>query len=211
MGQVEIVSREKDLAVCGQAGSAREMMEAIAQLKPDAVMMDMVLPDKEGLEIIKDVQSQYPHLPVLVVSMREEAYYAPRVLRAGARGYIMKSEGAERIVAAIRLVLGGQVAVSPVQTRRLLESVAGGNPKGTIASPEDKLTDREMEVLNLFGEGWSTEEIAQKLHLSAKTVDVHRAHIKEKLNLATTPEFLRFAIKWVNARARSLPSSGESS
>jgi DNA-binding NarL/FixJ family response regulator len=201
LGQVETLNREPDLMVCGQAGTAREAMEAIAKLKPDLVVTDFTLPDKTGLEMIKDIQALHPGLPVLVVSMHEENFYAPRVLRAGGRGYVMKSEGAERVVAAVRIILGGQIALSPVMAARALESFSGQAGK-TGTTPEESLSDRELEVLRLFGAGWSTEEIAQKLHLSAKTVDVHRAHIKEKLGCRTTPEFLRFAIRWVAAEDR---------
>lgn len=195
-GQADLLSREQDLMVCGEAGTAREAMEAIAKLKPDIVLMDMALPDKEGLELIKDIQAIHPGLPVLAMSMQEESLYAARVLRAGGRGYVMKAEGPERLVAAIRTVLSGQIAVSPRMSAKILESVAA--PSGRIGSgPETKLSDRELEVMRLFGEGWSTDEIAQRLHLSPKTVDVHRMHIKEKLELKTTPEFTRFAIRWV--------------
>jgi len=197
LGQVETLNREADLTVCGQAGTARETMDAISRLKPDVLLMDLTLPDKEGLELIKDVQALHVALPVLVCSMHDEAFYAARVLRAGARGYIMKSEGPEKLVAALRTVLSGQIALSPQMSARLLEAYSGAKTGGT---PEDKLTDRELEVLRLFGEGWSTEEAAQKLHLSPKTVDVHRGKIKEKLSLATTPEFLRFAIRWVQSQ-----------
>jgi DNA-binding NarL/FixJ family response regulator len=201
---VETLNREPDLTVCGQAGTTRETMEAVARLKPDLVVTDFTLPDKDGLEMIKDLQALHPGLPVLVVSMHEEAFYAPRVLRAGGRGYVMKSEGPEKIVAAVRTILGGQIALSPLMAARALESFSGQAGKSGTA-PEDKLTDRELEVLRLFGEGWSTEEIAKKLHLSAKTVDVHRGHIKEKLALRATPEFLRFAIRWVAAQERPAP------
>ena len=208
VGQVETLNREPDLAVCGQAGTARETMEAIARLKPDLVVSDFTLPDKDALEMIKDIQALHPGLPVLVVSMHEETFYAPRVLRAGGRGYVMKSEGPEKVVAAVRTILGGQIALSPVMAARALESFSGQSTKGS--APEDTLTDRELEVLCLFGEGWSTEEIAQKLHLSAKTVDVHRGHIKEKLGHRSTPEFLRFAIRWVAARERPAPGTTSS-
>lgn len=201
LGQVETLNRESDLMVCGQAGTARETMEAVARLQPDLVVTDFTLPDKNGLEMIKDLQALHPGLPVLVVSMHEESLYAPRVLRAGGRGYVMKSEGPERIVAAVRTILSGQIALSPAMAARALESFSGQAGK-TGTSPEDQLTDRELEVLRLCGEGWSTDEIAQKLHLSAKTVDVHRGHIKEKLAFRTTPEFLRFAIRWVAAQDR---------
>lgn len=201
LGQAETLEREADLTVCGQAGTAREAMEAIARLKPDLVLMDMTLPDKDGLEVIKDIFALHPTLPVLVISMHEETFYAARVLRAGARGYIMKSEGPEKVVAAVRTILNGQIALSPIMAARLLESF-GAQPGKSAASPEDALTNRELEVLRFFGEGWSTDEIAHKLHLSTKTVDVHRGHIKEKLGFGTTPEFLRCAIRWVAAQER---------
>lgn len=195
-GQADLLNRELDLEVCGEAGSAREAMEAIAKLKPDLVLVDMALPDKDGLELIKDIQALHPGLPVLAMSMQDESLYAPRVLRAGGRGYVMKQEGPERLAAAIRTVLSGQVALSPRMSAKALESMVG--PAGQASGgPESKLTDRELEVLRLFGEGWSTDEIAGRLHLSPKTVDVHRGHIKEKLGFKTTPEFTRFAIRWV--------------
>ncbi|MEO7300865.1 MAG: response regulator transcription factor [Verrucomicrobiota bacterium] len=197
-GQADLLNREKDFTVCGEAGTAREAMEAIEKLKPDLVLLDMALPDKDGLEVIKDIQALHPSLPVLAMSMQDESLYAARVLRAGGRGYVMKAEGLERLASAIRTVLNGQVALSPRMSSRVLESMVG--PSGKVGDgPENKLSDRELEVLRLFGEGWSTEEIATKLHLSPKTVDVHRAHIKEKLELKTTPEFQRFAIRWVAA------------
>lgn len=196
-GQADLLSREQDLMVCGEAGTAREAMEAIAKLKPDLVLVDMTLPDKDGLELIKDIQALHPGLPVLAMSMQDESLYAARVLRAGGRGYVMKGEGSDaQLATAIRTVLSGQIAVSPRMAAKILESVAAPSGKAGVG-PEAKLTDRELEVLRLFGEGWSTEEIAQRLHRSPKTVDVHRAHIKEKLDLKTTPEFQRFAIQWV--------------
>ena len=195
-GQADLLNREPDLAVCGEAGTAREAMEAIARLKPDLVVVDMGLPDKDGIELIKDVQALHPGLPVLAMSMQDESLYAPRVLRAGGRGYVMKQEGPERLAAAIRTALSGQVALSPRMSARMLESMVGP-PGQSSGGPETKLTDRELEVLRLFGEGWSTDEIAGRLHLSPKTVDVHRGHIKEKLGYKTTPEFTRFAIRWV--------------
>jgi len=195
-GQADLINREADLAVCGEAGTAREAMESIAKLKPDLVLVDMALPDKNGLELIKDIQALHPGLPVLAMSMQDESLYAARVLRAGGRGYVMKQEGPERLAAAIRIVLSGEVALSPRMSAKILESMVG--PAGEAGGgPEQTLTDRELEVMRHFGEGWSTDEIAGRLHLSPKTVDVHRAHIKEKLGLKTTPEFARFAIRWV--------------
>lgn len=195
-GQADLLNRELDMTVCGEASTAREAMAAIAKLTPDLVVVDMALPDKDGLELIKDIQALHPGLPVLAMSMQEESLYAPRVLRAGGRGYVMKAEGPDRLAAAIRTVLAGQVAVSPRMAARMLEAMVGSGVP-SAAGPEDKLSDREIEVLRCYGEGWSTEEIAQRLHLSPKTVDVHRANMKQKLGLKTTPEFQRFAIRWV--------------
>jgi DNA-binding NarL/FixJ family response regulator len=203
-GQADLLNREPDLAVCGEAGTAAEAMEAIAKLSPDLVLVDMALPDKDGLELIKDIQALHPGLPVLAMSMQDESLYAGRVLRAGGRGYLMKAEGPERLAGAIRTVLSGQVSLSPRMSAQLLQSMVG--PEGQVGGgPEAKLTDRELEVLRLFGEGWSTEEIATRLHLSPKTVDVHRGHIKEKLGLKTTPEFLRFAIRWLSSQGGPTP------
>ena len=203
-GQADLLNREPDFVVCGEASTAREAMEAIAKLAPDIVLVDIALPDKDGLELIKDIQALHPGLPVLAMSMQEESLYAARVLRAGGRGYVMKAEGLERLVPAIRTVLNGQVALSPSMSAKVLESMVGS--AGKVGSgPEAELSDRELEVLRLFGEGWSTEEIATRLHLSPKTVDVHRAHIKDKLDLKTTPEFQRFAIRWVASQGRPGP------
>jgi len=203
-GQADLLSREADLSVCGEAGTACEAMEAIAKLQPDLVLVDMTLPDKNGLELIKDIQALHPGLPVLAMSMQDESLYAARVLRAGGRGYVMKQEGPERLAAAIRIVLSGQVALSPRMSAKVLESMVG--PAGEAGGgPEEKLTDRELELMRLFGEGWSTDEIASRLHLSPKTVDVHRGHIKEKLGLKTTPEFTRFAIRWVASQGGPKP------
>jgi len=197
-GQADLLAREPDLVVCGEAGTAREAMTAIATLSPDLVLTDMALPDKNGLELIKDIQALHPGLPVLAMSMQEESLYAARVLRAGGRGYVMKAEGPERLAAAIRDVLNGQVVLSARMAAKMLEAMVGPAGK-TSDTPESRLSDRELEVLRLFGEGWSTEEIATRLHLSPKTVDVHRANIKEKLSLKSTPEFQRHAIRWVAA------------
>jgi len=200
-GQADLVNSESDMTVCGEAGSAREAMDAIAKTKPDLVLADMGLPDKDGLELIKDIKALHPELPVLMMSMQDESLYAARALKAGGRGYLMKGEAPERLTAAIRTVLRGEIAVSSRVSAKVLESLAG--PGGRTGGAEAKLSDRELEVMRLFGEGWSTEEIAQRLHLSSKTVDVHRAHIKEKLGLKTTPEFQRFAIRWVASNGGS--------
>lgn len=201
-GQADLLGRESDLVVCGEAGTAREAMEAIPNVKPDLVVLDLNLPDKDGIEVIKDIQALHAGLPIIAVSMNDEALYAPRVLRAGGRGYVTKQEAPEKMVSAIRAVLSGQIAISEKMSARIVE-VFSGHKRKMAGTPEDQLSDRELEILRHYGEGWSTEEIGAKLHLSPKTVDVHRANIKQKLGLQTTPEFLRFAIKWNAAHGRA--------
>lgn len=201
-GQAELINREPDLFVCGEVGTAAEALEAIPRLKPDLLLLDLNLPDKNGLELLKDLQALHPELPVLAVSMQDEAFYAMRVLRAGGRGYLMKQEGPDQLIASIRTVLTGEVFVSQRMSARIVTS-ASRHASAKAGTPEDHLSDRELEVLRFFGEGWSTEEIGCKLHLSPKTVDVHRANIKEKLGLKTTPEFLRYAIRWTTAQGQA--------
>lgn len=201
-GQADLLSREPDLRVCGEAATAKAAMEEIERLGPDLVVVDLTLPDKDGVELIKDIHALHPSLPVLAMSMQEEAIYAPRVLRAGGRGYVMKSEGsAEQLAGAIRTVLRGEVALSPRMAAKVLQSMVGGEASRT-SGPEEKLTDRELEILRLHGEGWSTEEVATRLHLSPKTVEVHRANMKQKLGFTSTPAFQRFAIQWVHSQRR---------
>lgn len=211
-GQSDLIGREPDFEVCAEAGNAREALERMEQLRPDLVVMDLNLPDKDGLELLKDARARWPGLAVLVLSMNDEDVYAPRVLRAGARGYLSKCEAPERLVSAIRTVFEGQIAVSERLSARILESFSAGR-ESRGPSVEERLSDRELEVAALFGEGWSTDEIAARLCLSSKTVDVHRANVKQKLGLKTTPEFLRWAIRWNSARGKAgtdglLPAAG---
>ena len=201
-GLAALVNNEKDLTVCCEAESAAQAMDAIAANKPDLVIADITLPDKSGLELIKDVLAQHPSLRILVVSMHDESLYAERVLRAGGRGYIMKQEGGKRLMDGIRQVLAGQIYVSEKMSKRILE-IFSGQRNASGGSPVEKLTDREFEVFQLVGEGKGTREIAEKLHLSVKTVEVHRLHIKEKLELKTAAELIRFAVRWVETQAPS--------
>ena len=198
-GLVQLIGEEADLTICGEAEKASQALEGIGKFKPDLVLADISLPDKNGLELIKDMQAIQPGLTVLVISMHDESLYAERVLRAGGRGYIMKQEGGKKLMAAIRQVLSGQIYVSEKMSARILEGFSGQRAS-TGSSPVDKLSDRELEVLELVGEGKGTREIAGQLHLSVKTVEVHRAHIKEKLGLKTAPELVRFAVRWVEAQ-----------
>jgi DNA-binding NarL/FixJ family response regulator len=192
-----VIRREPDLEICGEADSAAEALSAIERAKPDLVLADIGLPGKSGLELIKDILSVNPDAAVMVISMYDESLYAERVLRAGGRGFVMKQEGPERILQAIRDVLGGQLCLSRKMSARVLEAFSGRRPKDN--SPIACLTDRELEVLQLLGRGKDSHDIARQLHLSFKTVDAHRGHIKEKLNLQTATELICFAARWVEA------------
>jgi DNA-binding NarL/FixJ family response regulator len=196
-GLAQLIGAEPDLEIAGEAEDGRRAMEAVAAVKPDLVLLDISLPDKNGLELIKDIQAQHRGLPILVVSMHEETLYAERILRAGGRGYIMKQEGGNKLMDAIRQVLSGKVYVSDRMSSRILESLSHQTRPGSSASPVSGLTDREFEVLQLLGQGLATREIAGQLHLSIKTVEVHRANIKRKLELKTATELVRFAVRWV--------------
>lgn len=197
-GLAQLINHEADLAVCGDAGTARDLEGAIARLKPDLLLADISLPEKNGLEVIKDMQALYPELPVLIISMHDESLYAERVLRAGGRGYIMKQEGGKKLMEAIRQVLSGKIYVSDQISGKILESLSHRN-EAASGRPMENLTDREFEVLQLLGLGKGTSEIAQQLHLSNKTVEAHRANIKRKLNIKTGPELVRYAVRWVES------------
>lgn len=194
-GLAQLIGAEADLTVCGEAENAGLALAAIGVLKPELVLVDISLPDKNGLELIKDFQAIQPGLPVLVISMHDESLYAERVLRAGGRGYIMKQEGGKKLMLAIRQVLNGKIYVSEKISVDILETFSGRRA-GAESSPVEKLTDREFEVFQLIGQGKVMREIAGKLHISVKTAEVHRANIKAKLNLKTAPELIRFAVRW---------------
>ena len=198
-GLAALITAQPDLAVCAQAADAREALQAIESLRPDLVLMDISLPGKSGLEAIKDIQSLAPGLATLVLSMHDEALYAERVLRAGARGYVMKQEGGKRIMDAIREVLAGKVAVSEKMSARIMNAFTGRRAAEATSSVES-LSDREFEVFQLIGRGRSTKEIADQLHLSVKTVEVHRVNIKAKLQLTTSPELVHYAVRWVESQ-----------
>lgn len=195
-----LLNAQPEIEVCGTAKSAEEAISMVTKAKPDLLITDLTLPGRNGLELIKDVNAILPGLKVFVVSMHDELLYAERALRAGARGYLMKEAGAEKLLAAIRHVLSGQVYVSERMQAKILNTMTGQNPRGA-GSPIEKLTDREFEVFRLLGEGRSTKEIADQLHLSHKTVAVHRGHIKEKLGIATAPELVHHAVRWVSAQS----------
>ena len=200
-GLAQLIDSEGDLKVCAEADNAGQAITAVAKQKFDLALVDISLPDKNGLELIKDLRSLNPDLPILVVSMHDELIYAERVLRAGARGYIMKQEGGQKFLQAIRRVLAGQVFVSEKMSARILENFSGNRTEKTD-SPVSRLSDREFEVFQLISQGIRTSDIATRLHLSVKTVEVHRANIKQKLNLSTATDLVRFAVRWLDAQER---------
>ena len=193
-GLVQMIDNEPDLAVCGQGEDAYASIRAIRDARPDVALVDVSLNGGDGIELVKELKSQGLDVPVLVLSMHDEMLYAERALRAGARGYIMKQAAPETLLGAIRQVLAGEVYVSPRMGGTLLQRMVGGRA-GEAVSPMERLTDRELEVFRMIGAGQTVKEIAGKLCLSAKTVEAHREHIKEKLNLRTSAELLRFAIR----------------
>src|SRR6266542_2501925 len=195
-GLAQLIGAEADLTVCGESENAGQALDAIRAVDPDLVLADISLPDKSGLELIKDFQSVRPGLPVLVISMHDESLYAERVLRAGGRGYIMKQEGGRKLLEAIRHVLTGQIYVSEKMSAKILEIFSGRRLEAS-KSPVENLTDREFEVFQLIGQGKGTRQIAEKLHLSVKTVEVHRVNVKAKLKLESSSELIRFAVRWV--------------
>jgi len=198
-GLIQLINHERDLVVCGEAECAPKALAAIKSSRPDLVLADITMPGKSGLEFIKDMQTQHASVPVLVISMHDENLYAERVLRAGGRGYIMKNEGGERVLEAIRQVLQGQVYVSKQMSATLLNVLTHHHPDGGEATPS-LLSDREFEVFQLIGQGLSAAQIAQRLNLSIKTVGTHRQHIKEKLKARTGPELIRMAVRWAAAQ-----------
>ena len=198
-GLVQLIKRQPDLVVRGEAENAAEALDAVDACRPDLVLADITLPGKSGLELIKDIKAIRPELPILVISMHDESLYAERVLRAGARGYITKHEGGERLMQAVRHVLSGQIYVSEKMSARILERFSGGQA-APVCSLVAQLSDREFGVLELLGEGLSAHEIAAKLHISTKTVDAHRANIKAKLVIKTTSELISYAARWIEHR-----------
>ncbi len=198
-GLAAIINRQPDLLVCCEANNPAEAIGQLAKHQPDLMVTDMTMPGRSGIEFVKDVHALRPELPILVLSMHDEMLYAERALRAGARGYLMKDAGSAKVLEVIRLVLTGQVYVSPQMSARLLEAVTGQRPRGST-SPIEKLSDREFEVFRLLGCGKSTKEVANELNLSSKTVDVHRGRIKEKLQIKDAASLIHYAVRWVETQ-----------
>jgi DNA-binding NarL/FixJ family response regulator len=198
-GVVQLLNDEPDLEVTGEASTSNEALATVRRHKFDLAVVDIGLEGStNGIELTKYIKAEKPKLPVLVLSMHDETLFAERALRAGARGYVMKREALDNFISAVRTVLRGEIFISPNMSKRMvLAHIHGG---GDAQSPVENLSDRELEVLQLLGEGNEVREIAQRLHVSAKTVEAHRAHIKEKLQLQNARQVARFANEWVRSQ-----------
>jgi DNA-binding NarL/FixJ family response regulator len=191
----QLINREPNLVVCGEAADAAQTLQAIETLRPDMAVVDLTMEGTHGTDLIKDIASRYKGLLVLVLSMHDEPLYAERALRAGARGYVTKREGAEKIRQAILRVLAGEIQVSKTVEARILKEASAGRSIGA-GLPVDTLSDRELEVFQLLGSGYGPSQIADELHLSVKTVEGYKARIKEKLLLKDARELVQQAIQW---------------
>ena len=194
-GLALLINREPDLQVYGEAEDAPTALRDLPGARPDILVLDISLNGPDGLDLLKDVRIRYPELPVLILSMHDESIYAERALRAGAQGYIMKQEATEKVLVALRRILSREIYVSERIANRMLQRYIGSPGTGRPSSVAD-LTDRELEVFRLIGEGHSTRRIAEELHISVKTVESYQAHIKEKLSLRNARELVQHAIQW---------------
>jgi len=194
-----VFEAQPDLTVCALATSAAEALAAVERESPDLVITDLTMAGRGGLDLIKDLRALAPGQKILVISMHDEMLYAERALKAGARGYVMKESDHETMLSAVRQILAGGLYLSPRLASRVLGAFAAPRPRGSTTSPLEKLSDREFEVFRLFGEGRTAKEIAQQLHVSPKTVSVHRDHIKAKLSFPTSAEMIRQAVRWVES------------
>ena len=190
-----LINQQPGLTVCGEAENGPEARERILALRPDVAIVDIALKDSSGLELIKDLKQGCPGVAVLVLSMHEEPHYAERALRAGARGYVMKRESTRKVVTAISEVLAGKLYVSDTVAAAMAAQFVEGKTLAT-SSPVEQLSDRELEVFELLGQGRTTRQIAETLHVSLKTVQAYCARVKEKLNLSSATELLREAVRW---------------
>jgi DNA-binding NarL/FixJ family response regulator len=193
-GLAQLISQDGEFVVCGQFDDAKSALASIPSLKPDLVVVDLTLKGGNGLDLIKSIKANHSKLFVLVLSMHDEVVYAERAMRAGASGYVMKQEAPEQLLASLRSVLAGDISLSSRMSERLMRQIVGGR-RAALASPIERLSDRELEVFNLIGQGRGTRQIANQLFLSVKTIESHRAHIKEKLELKTAAELMRHAIQ----------------
>lgn len=197
-GITQMIEAEEDLTVCAEAESAREGLEKVKAEKPDLVIVDLSLKEASGLDLIKAIKAALPGQPVLVLSMHDEALYAERSLRAGARGYVMKQAGTETLIKAIRAVLSGRIHLSDEAASSMIGRITAG-AEGEEPTPVSMLSDRELEVFEMIGRGKKTRQIADGLGLSVKTIETYRANIKQKLNLENASQLASHATVWVNS------------
>jgi DNA-binding NarL/FixJ family response regulator len=200
-GLKQLLAGQSDFALAAEASSVQDARTAISGHKPDVAVVDLALGADDGVDLVRWIRQEHPDVRVLVLSMQDEALYAERLLRLGVSGYVMKNVAGTDFLGALRKVARGQRHVSAAMGERLLSQVAKGRTPGADEDPVSALTDRELEVFRLIGEGISTREISQRLELSMKTVDAHRRHMREKLNLRSTSELIRYATQWVSDRA----------
>ncbi|HEV2045572.1 MAG TPA: response regulator transcription factor [Chthoniobacterales bacterium] len=198
-GLEQLIQSHDGLAICGEAANAAEAMDVIRQIAPDMAIVDLSLPGANGIELIKNIRAEFPKLLILVLSMHDESLYALRSMRVGAQGYVMKQEALDSVVSAIREIFAGRPYLSPAMSANVIAKFAQGAGEGS-ANVVDGLSDRELEILELIGNGRDVREIAKALHLSPKTVETHRAHIKEKLNLQNARQVARFAVQWLEGQ-----------
>ena len=199
LGLKYLINAAPDLEVVDEAGSAEEALKKVMEGDPpDLMIVDVSLPDRSGLELLKDIKTSFPDVSLLVISSHDEEVYAERVLRAGGRGYVMKDRAPEQLVEAVNQVLGGGIFLSSSMTAKMMEVFAGGAEKGSSIS---SLTDRELEVFEFIGEGLSSREIAAKLGISIRTVDAHRTHMKDKMGFRDSAELAYHAIRWVESQS----------
>lgn len=191
-----LIETRPQFKVIGEASTASEGLEMIISKSPDLAIVDLSLPDRGGLELIKDIRAASPETITLVLSMHEESYYVDRVLKAGARGYVMKQEASDKLLQAIEKVLNGEIAISPAMSSRLIAIFSGALPDKN-PNPVHLLTDREMEVFLKLGEGLAIRQIADALNISTKTAEVHRSNIKSKLGFNKSSEVVHYAIRWM--------------
>jgi DNA-binding NarL/FixJ family response regulator len=203
-GLRELIDNEPDLVVCGECANGASALEAVDQQKPDLCIVDIALEGSNGIELLKNIKARYPDMLVLMLSMHDEGLYAERVLRAGARGYVMKQEATDKVLRAIRKVLGNEIYVSERLSTRMLHQFVGGKPLRDN-SPLHRLSDRELEVFQLIGQGHGTRQIAKELHLSVKTIESYRAHLKAKLQLKNGNQLVQHAVQWVQSEAQAAP------
>jgi len=198
-GLEQLIHSDSAFAVCGEANNASEAMDVIRKLNPDLAIVDLSLPGANGIELIKNIRAEFPKLPILVLSMHDESLYALRALRAGAECYVMKHEAMANVIQAIHEVFNGRPYLSPAMAAQVITKFAHRGSQSE-ADAVERLSDRELEILELIGKGNEVRQIAKLLHLSPKTVETHRAHIKEKLSLQNARQVARFAVQWVGTR-----------